>query len=128
MDLVTNRKGGETYENTDLNRVETAVESIAAHFSELGIGSRLETKTDWGLPGDFSADTWPVSAQMKRYLGNVITIKELFPNSVRLPASMNNLSFTGANNIEKVLQIAMARIDGIKQTFLYSGEIYAGEE
>lgn len=128
MELITNRKSSATYEYTDLNRVEAAVEAIAAHFDQLGIGRKLVTKTDWASPGDFSENSWPTSAQMTRYLQNVKRIKELFPNSVRLPTSMNWLNYVSANNIEKVLQIAMERIDGIKQSFQYSGEIFAGEE
>lgn len=128
MNLITNRTGGETYEYTDLNRVEAAVEAIVTHFDELGIGEKLTTKTDWEPPGDFSENTWPISVQMPRYLGNITKIKALFSNSVRLPSSMDDITYTGANNIEKVLQIAMERIEGIKQAFLYSGEIYAGEE
>ncbi|MEE0999266.1 MAG: hypothetical protein UIH41_06360, partial [Treponemataceae bacterium] len=51
------------------------------------------TKTDWGLPEDFSVDTWPVQSQMKRYIGNVHKIKAVFPCAVRLPASMENLNW-----------------------------------
>lgn len=128
MKLITNRNGTETYEYTDLNRVETAVAAVAAQFPVLGITVTIKAKTDWGLPGDFSAASWPVVSQMERYLRNVKTIQMLFPNAVRLPSSMDGLTAEGANSIEKVLLIAFERIEGIKEAYRYSGELIAGEE
>lgn len=128
MDFITDRKPNATYEYTDLNRVESAVAEIAALFPALGITDDLKTKTDWQLPADFSVETWPVESQMVRYLSNVERIKKLFPNSIKLPTSMSELTWTGANNIEKVLQIAFERIRGIQKSYKYSGELFAGEE
>lgn len=136
MDLVTDRAESDAllgnekgvYGYDDLNRVESAVAEIAAVFPQLGISPGLVTKTDWGLPGDFNADSWPVSSQMMRYLGNVARIQTIFPLSVRLPSSMNNLDWQGANNIEEVLQTAFERINAMTQSYRYSGEIFAGEE
>lgn len=128
MDLITDRKENAVYEYADLNRVESAVAEISAMFPELGISDTLETKTDWGLPGNFSAAEWPVESQMVRYLSNVKRLKALFPNGVNLPETMDSLTWTGANNIEKLLQVVFERIRGIKQTYRYSGEIFAGEE
>lgn len=124
--LLGNEKG--VYGYTDMNRVEAAVAEIAAEFASLGIGIDLATKTDWGLPDDFSKEKWPVASQLRRYLGNVASIKDLFVISVRLPESMDKLNWEGANNIEKVLQAAFARIQGMKQSYHYSGEFFAGEE
>lgn len=136
MNLITDRTesdallGNEngTYSYTDLNRVETAVSEIAALFPVLGTSLMLTTKTDWGVPGAFSAAEWPVASQMQRYLGNVVAIKNSFGIPVQLPVSMARLTWSGANNIEKVLQIAMIRATNTIQTFRYSGEIYSGEE
>lgn len=128
MELITNRKGTETYEYTDLNRVESAVAAVGDQFPMLGITVSVKTKTDWGLPGNFSATSWPVVSQMERYLNNVKLIQRLFPNSVRLPVSMDGLTAEGANSIEKVLLIAFERIEGIKEAYRYSGELIAGEE
>lgn len=116
------------YGYTDLNRVEAAVKKIADQFPALGIGKALETKTDWGLPGDFSVSSWPVASQMDRYLGNVIYIRDLLRIDTVLPASMNRLTCQGANNIEKVLETALARVEGIRAGYHYSGEMFAGEE
>ena len=124
--MLRNEKG--TYGFSDLNRVEGTVAEIAALFPVLDIGLDLETKTDWGLPGAFSAASWPAASQMQRYLGNVASIRSAFQIPTQLPATMARLTWSGANSIEKVLQTAMARATGTIQTFRYSGEIYAGEE
>lgn len=136
MDFVTDRTESDAllgnergvYSYTDLNRVEAAVRDLAAELSDIGYKISLVTKTDWGLPGDFSAKDWPVESQMDRYLRNVRYIRNFFPASIRLPTSMEGLTWEGANNIEKVLKNAAERIAGIKQTWRYSGEVFAGEE
>ncbi len=86
------------YNYTDLNRVEIAV----AEISRL-LGLNLATKTDWGL--------WdiPFKTDMDRYLGNVVAIRDACPGDSdfpTIPDSMSGLDYRGANNIEKVLEIA----------------------
>lgn len=135
IELITDRTAADVlsgagkgmYSYTDLNRVETAVKELAEEFPVLGLGLAPVVKTDWGTPGEFSANSWPVEAQMERYLGNVKAIAQKFPSNVNLPRSMDSLTWDGANNIERTLQIAAGRITGIKQAWKYSGEIYAGE-
>ena len=136
MDLITDRTESDTllknekgiYGYADLNRVETAVGEIAMLFPILDIALDLKIKTDWGLPGKFSVAVWPVTSQMQRYLGNVSAIKSAFGLTVPIPSTMEKLTWTGANNIEKVLQVAVDRATGTIASFRYSGEIYSGEE
>lgn len=124
--LLENEKG--TYSYADLNRVELAVSQIAEQITTLGFALSLQTKTDWSLPENFSVKTWPTESQMIRYLQNIADIKKLFIIPTQIPETMEKLDWAGANNIEKVLQVAFSRIAGIKQSYRYSGEIYAGEE
>lgn len=119
--LLGNEKG--VYSYTDLNRVETAVKQIS---DKMTLG--LTTKTDWDLPAIFSTKEWPVESQMKRYLGNVAAIRSYFVISIPIPSTMERLTWQGANNIERILEKALASADGVKQTYRYSGEFYAGEE
>lgn len=136
MDLVTDRTEydvtlGNTkgvYSYADLNRVENAVKLAADEAAAMGYNVHLKTKTDWGLPADFSTEEWPVESQMERYLNNVAVLKKTFLVSTEIPRSMDRLTWAGANNIEKVLETALLRIAGIKQNYRYSGEIFAGEE
>ena len=71
MDLLTDRGSNAVYEYTDLNRVETAVESISAIFPQLGIEANIVTKSDWRLPSTFTVESYPVESQMIRYLSTV---------------------------------------------------------
>lgn len=119
--LLGNEKG--VYSYTDLNRVESAVKRIS---DEMALG--LTTKTDWNLPSVFSVKNWPVESQMKRYLLNVSVVRKYCAVTIPLPTSMDRLTWQGANDIERVLSLCMERVEGIKQTYRYSGEFYAGEE
>ena len=85
------------YNYTDLNRVETAVAELATM-----LGLTLTTKTDWGMVDE------PSLSDMERYLGNVAAIRDAYPGDAEFPAlpdSMDYLTYEGANNIEKVLEI-----------------------
>ena len=88
-----------SYNYSDLNRVERAVEEIS---DELGLG--LITKTDWGM--------WdiPTQSEMERYLSNVRVIRDHFSIETEIPTSMSNLSYEGANNIEKILLSAASAV------------------
>lgn len=90
------------YNYSDLNRVERAVAEIS---DILGLG--LITKTDWGM--------WdiPTASEMERYIGNVATLRQQVADDTNvptLPSSMNNLTYTDANNIELVLNAVYERL------------------
>lgn len=127
--LLGNEKG--VYSYTDLNRVEGNVAALAQELREIGFDTlHLTPKTDWGLPGDFSGDSWPTESQMERYLQNVRAINEYFPlqGNGKLPKTMDKLTVETANLIEKVLEHIQKKIQTIRQAWKYSGEIFAGEE
>lgn len=107
------RKGAYNY--NDLNRVEMAVAEIS---EELSLG--LVTKTDW------TAWDIPKQADMKRFLGNIQKIRTMgapLTSTPKAPASMSKLSYSGANDIEKILVDIYASADHL----LRCGEIYCGE-
>ncbi len=89
--IATNATKG-AYNYSDLNRVERAVAELS---DELGLG--LITKTDWTM--------WdvPRASDMERFLQNIETIRNAEGISTALPESMNELTYSGANNIETVL-------------------------
>lgn len=91
-DLVVTEATKGAYNYSDLNRVERAVAEIS---DDLGLG--LITKTDWTM--------WDVPrvSDMERYLNNVKAIRSRTNSVVALPDTMNELTYSGANNIEKVL-------------------------
>ena len=83
------------YNYSDLNRVERAVKEIS---DSEGLG--LTTITNWTM--------WsiPSKAEMNRYLGNIVAIKDHFGIAISLPTSMENLTYENANNIELILSAA----------------------
>lgn len=90
------------YNYSDLNRVERAV----AEISDLA-GLGLTTKTDWKM--------WdiPSVSEMSRYLDNITAIRALVADNEGVPiapASMNNLTYSEANNIELILSAAYESI------------------
>lgn len=90
------------YNYSDLNRVERAVAEIS---DMLGLG--LVTKTDWNMRDI------PTASEMERYLNNVAVLREQVADDASvptLPTSMNNLTYTGANNIELVLNAVYERL------------------
>lgn len=127
MDVMSGTPKG-AYSDTDLNRVENAVKEIGMMLSELGFSVSLKTKTDWSIVNDFSIDSWPVETQMQRYLKNIDAIKKTLSIQIQIPKSMDLLNWNSANNIERVLQTAYTRIEGIKNSYRYSGELIAGED
>lgn len=135
MELVTNRTEADAllgnekgvYSYSDLNRVESAVAELAALFPSLDISLAPKVKTDWGYPGPFSVNEWPTNTQMHRYLKNVSDIKTAFRISLWLPSSMSKLTWSGANNIEKILERAATSATNTIQAFRYSGEFFSGE-
>ena len=90
------------YNYSDLNRVERAVAEIS---DRAGLG--LVTRTNWGM--------WdiPKASDMRRYLGNIATIRLLLPEDDAIPAApttMNHFTFEEANNIELILSAAYESI------------------
>lgn len=117
-----NEKG--TYNASDLNRVESAVDYLAvllasdlpidlhAYAESLGVAwdsffdvpydpgdyKGLSIKTDW------AEEDVPTASQMSRYLGNVSLLRAALDyETADLPGSMQRLTWSGANAIEEAL-------------------------
>ena len=136
MEFVTDRTKSDVllgtekgrYSAADLNRVEGAVAELVALAKKLDINKEIEVKTDWGLPGKFSASQWPTKEQMDRYLSNVHSLCAAMELAAKLPVSMEHLTWDGANQIEEALSLVYERIQRVLKIFRYSGEFFAGEE
>jgi len=144
------------YNYTDLNRVEEAVDYIAdelvqapltlqAYATSLGVAwdsyfdvpydptdySNLTIKTNWAVTDI------PSVTQMNRYYNNLALIRAALPVQIVLPSSMNYLTYSGANDIERMLLMmhdAIADEIELKETYIKSaaecyksGEFYSGE-
>lgn len=100
------------YNYTDLNRVETAVMTISNY-----LGLNLSTRTNW------TVNDIPVSSEMNRYINNVwaiidaTKIDEVYTFGV--PTTMNNLTYLGANAIEKALWLIYAATRPIDYVYIH---------
>lgn len=112
--LATSARKG-AYNYADWNRVERAVAEIS---DELELG--LVTKTDW------TEWNFPKQADVDRYLSNVKAIREKvgsLATTPTLPNSLGKLSYTKANDIEKVISDA----SDILEVVYRSGDIFCNE-
>lgn len=91
-EVVATKATKGAYNYSDLNRVERAVAEIS---DDLGLG--LTTKTDWTM--------WdvPRMSDWTRYINNVKTIRDILGSSIALPEIGDKLTYSDANNIEKIL-------------------------
>lgn len=92
-----NTKG--TYNASDLNRVQSACNEIAAELTAAGIPVTLTwTRSSWAV------SYIPTEAEMTEYLENIGIIKAALPNNAPAPpATMAYLTYEGANDIERML-------------------------
>lgn len=116
-------KGMYTYK--DLNRVETAVQSIASKFSERGYDvSEIVVKTDWYFSDRFTIH------DAERYLGNISKLRDLssvYPNTPKAPKVTDVFNYETANNIERILRDVESLLNNISSSQFYSGDLFAGE-
>ena len=97
LSLKTDWADKDYYNATDLNRVGAAVQYLANKLTSSGLIITVSPKLDWTM-----LDI-PTAAQMQQYIDDVQAIKAAFYGSQRIPASMDNLTAAGANNIEKAV-------------------------
>lgn len=112
------------YNATDLNRVGAALNYIASRLNSCGIRIKVFPKIDWQV-----ADI-PSPEQMTAYLSDVATIRAALPvgmNTPDAPSDMVKLTYTEANNIERILLDVDELITNMIAAFFYSGELYANE-
>lgn len=97
-EILPTRATRGAYNYSDLNRVERAVSEIGDRLNVV-----FPTKTNW------SAWDIPRHSDMARFLLNLGAIHSRLPQMEGLPsvpATMNNLTYTEANNIELILETA----------------------
>lgn len=113
------------YTHNDLNRVEKAVESISRRLLELEyITLPLVVKTDW----TYTDDVW--KEDIERYLNNIKLLRDtglVYPSTPALPSIKNKMTYSIANDIEKILMDIDDLSTRIINTRLYVGEIMSGE-
>lgn len=112
------------YKHTDMNRVESAVQTLANRFAARGVVLSITTKTDWTRTG------WPTASDMSRYFSNVETLRVATGVNLPVPATpttATTLNYERANELEMILLAVERWLDSSEESHYYSGEIYAGE-
>lgn len=112
------------YNHVDMNRVEGAVEFIAQRLAELGHYVAPELKKTWAI------NDHPTKADMDRYFGNVALLRSvlpMYPTTPLPPTTQKKLDYLVANDIERILSDVDRRITGIKESWYYAGDVFAGE-
>lgn len=117
-----NEKG--TYNASDLNRVGAAMNYVAALLREQGYDPHISPKTDW------KNEDWVDPAAQAVYLGDLSDLRKQFAmmaSTPQVPADMEGLTYTEANDIEKILTDIDRLITNMTAAWFYSGDIYSGE-
>lgn len=121
---VTGKTAKGYYNASDLNRVGSAVEYIAKRLDSLGYAVSVKPKTDW-LETDL-----PTATELETYRQNVVTLRRairVMATTPQPPGSMRYLTYAGANALEQILVDVDALLTLLQQSWVYSGEVYAGE-
>lgn len=112
------------YNESDLNRVGAAVQYLKDKSDGQGYLSLLYPKTDW-IEGEAPYDT-----DLETYLENIRVLRSLvvFPDGTpAVPDDMEDFTIGEANDIEKILEMLDLLLTNASKSWIYSGEIYAGE-
>lgn len=121
---VANKTAKGFYNASDLNRVGAAVQYVAERFAAQGYAVTVSPKTDW-LASDI-----PTASELETYRQNIATLRALLavmPITPEAPDSMAGLTYTEANDIERILLDLDTLLTNAALAWYQSGEIYAGE-
>ena len=113
-----------SYNYTDMNRVESAVEELKRRFWEKGTKLSLVTKTDW------ARTDWPTKADLARYFHNVSEIRGAVVVDLKTPAVPTTgklFDYKIANDIETILLAVNSWLNKVDSSQMYSGDLYLGE-
>ena len=111
-----------SYNISDLNRVENAVQYISDLFNSLSYKNIVKTKT-W-KQGDF----FTIDEELPRYLENIKILREIInvlPDTPQVPDSYK--PYNKANDIEKILYDLNQLLINMQKMFRYSNTFYSGE-
>lgn len=121
---VVNQTDKGFYNASDLNRVGAAVQYVAERFAAQGYAVTVHTKTDW-LASDI-----PTASELETYRQNIAALRALLavmPATPETPDSMAGLTYTEANDIERILLDLDSLLTNAAAACYQSGELFAGE-
>ncbi|MBE6955680.1 MAG: hypothetical protein E7449_07230 [Ruminococcaceae bacterium] len=124
MAILTDPTHKGAYNYTDLNRVGKAIVYIANRLKAAGNDIEVSPKTNW------TREDIPAPAQMVHYLEQIQKVRDVltvYQTTPAVPADMEGLTHTEANDIEKILVDVDQLITNMIAAYYYSGELYGGE-
>lgn len=113
---LTGMKGA--YNASDLNRVGTALNYLAGRLASIcGKSITWTAKTDWAVTDIITA------SQAEAYRKQVQSIRDAlaYPEGTPDAPGLDRLTYTGANDIERILALCEELIDNITKAFRYTG-------
>ena len=117
-----NAKG--TYNASDLNRVGAAMNYVADRLRAAGYDPHISPKADW------KDDDWVDPAAQAVYLGDLAELRKQFTmmaSTPQVPADMEDMTYSDANDIEKILEDIDTLLTNAAQAWFYSGDLFSGE-
>lgn len=113
------------YNFRDLNRVEKAIEYLGSRLAdESGTYVDIAPKMNW------KTSDIPTADQMERYLQDIQNVRaalRLPAGTPEAPETLVRLTYSGANDIEKILLALNKSIDALATTIIMSNEVLSGE-
>lgn len=113
------------YNASDLNRVGQAMRYVAARIVDMGGACAVNPKADWAM------QDIPTEAQMAAYLSDLAVMRAAYaalPDTPVAPGSMEHLTYSTANDIERILQDVDMLLTNAAAAWRYSGtDLYSGE-
>ena len=113
-----------SYNYTDLNRVEEAVEYVATRLSEFGYLPYRPSVRSW------SSEDVPNEDDLARYFNNVATLRRaiaVWASTPEAPSSISGFGANEANALEQILVDVDLVLTRISQAWFYSGDLYSAE-
>lgn len=118
--VLTPLKG--CYNAADMNRVSTAVQTLAAELNAAGYTVEV-------LPQSFAETDIVRLSQWRQYLANVQALQDAYytlAETGELPGAEDRLDYIGANTIEKILADIDLLIGWMKSSYRRCGTFQAG--
>lgn len=106
------------YNAADLNRVGIALNYLAGRLSSIcGRSIAWTAKTDWAVTDI------PAASQAEMYRQQIQDIRDAlaYPAGTPDAPQLGRLTYTGANDIERILALCEELIDNITKAFRYTG-------
>ena len=123
--LAGNMKG--SYNKGDLNRAGEALNYLRDRLAE---ANYITYQTDFTAKTNWTVTSIPTAADLTYYLKCVSNIRGAmaqFENTPPAPTDKGSLTYTEANNIEKILIDVETLINNMLAARFYCNDVFAGE-